>query len=71
MIVFKHTFVLAYGLTECSTCLTYPPKGSNLSTVGAPVSNTMVKIVSVENGETLGPNQNGEVWGKGPQVIDD
>lgn len=61
--------LIGYGLTETSPVVTFPHRGNlNLSTVGSPISNTLVKVIDIESGKTLGPNQGGEVCVKGPQV---
>uniref|UniRef100_A0A1B6EFD6 AMP-dependent synthetase/ligase domain-containing protein n=1 Tax=Clastoptera arizonana TaxID=38151 RepID=A0A1B6EFD6_9HEMI len=64
------SYVQGYGLTEASPVVTYPHKGNNnYSTVGSPLPNTMLKVIDVENGKSLGPNQGGEICLKGPQVM--
>lgn len=50
-------------ITACrNTCV-------DLDTVGIPLSNSQLKIVDIETGETLDPSQPGEICCKGPQVI--
>lgn len=66
-------FLQGYGLTEASPCATMTFKGNTLfASAGAPVSNTEAKIVSI-NDETahigLGPNEKGELFVRGPQVM--
>lgn len=65
-----------YGMTETSPCvfITSPRRKNELGyvgSVGEPVSQTEVKIVPVTdvNGEPLGPNETGELFIKGPQVM--
>ena len=58
-----------YGMTELSPIvLTCPYDANNPSSSGIPVYNTYAKVVSPETGETLGPNCDGELFFKGPQV---
>ena len=58
-----------YGLTETSpTATTNPGNGRQLGTIGIPVPQTYVKTVS-ESGETLGFDEAGELYIKGPQVM--
>ncbi|KAF7279387.1 hypothetical protein GWI33_007329 [Rhynchophorus ferrugineus] len=66
-----------YGLTETSPAAiaarnrTSPIKPAPGS-IGLPVPNTQVKIVDIDggSGELLGPNQRGELYIKGPQVME-
>ena len=61
-----------YGLTETSpvthVCPNFPGKVKRAS-VGPPIANTEVMVVDVMSGESLGTNQNGEIWMRGPQVM--
>lgn len=43
-----------------------PP--SKIGTIGIPLPGTQAKIISMLNGETLGPNESGELLVRGPQV---
>ncbi|XP_028027375.1 probable 4-coumarate--CoA ligase 1 [Bombyx mandarina] len=61
-----------YGMTESSpvTLLTpfdYPY--GKVGSVGQLVPSTQAKIVSLTDGEMLGPHKSGELWLKGPQVM--
>ena len=64
--------VQGYGLTECSPIVT---SGSPLGldkprSIGVPLPGTIVKIVSLEDGQTpVGPGAKGEICVKGPQVM--
>lgn len=59
-----------YGMTELSPVSHIVPNDAPLSgSVGVPVSNTICKIVDPENGSALPDGQEGEVWIKGPQVM--
>lgn len=40
-----------------------------VGSVGQLVPSTQAKIVSLTDGEMLGPHKSGELWLKGPQVI--
>src|ERR1700752_4856757 len=61
-----------YGMTETSP-VTHsspaPPKQIKFGSVGVPAPNTECKIVDLETGEALGPNQKGEICVRGPQVM--
>jgi acyl-CoA synthetase (AMP-forming)/AMP-acid ligase II len=61
-----------YGMTETSP-VTHsspaPPRQVKFGSVGTPAPNTECKIVSLESGEMLGPNQEGEVCVRGPQIM--
>ena len=64
--------VEGYGLSETSPVALANPIGSGgrAGTIGVPISNTEVKIVDIEDGQTiLGPNQPGEICIHGPQVM--
>ncbi len=61
-----------YGLTETSpvTHFNPPPPGRNdLSSIGPPVPNTEARVVDLETGQALGPNEEGEIQIRGPQVM--
>ncbi len=59
-----------YGLTETSpatnVCL---PDDYRPHSVGRPLPDVRQRIVSIETGSTLGPNQDGEVRMKGPNIM--
>lgn len=62
----------AYGLSEASPLVSAP--GRNLEdarpgSVGRIVPSTEVRIVDVATGEDLGPEQDGEILVRGPQVM--
>lgn len=64
--------VQGYGLTETSpvthVCPNFPGMIKRAS-VGPAIANTETMVVSVESGEPVGNNQNGEIWIRGPQVM--
>jgi len=66
-------FVLqGYGLTETSPvshCDVADGAKVKIGSVGTCVPGTECKVVDVDSGEALGPNSNGEIWIKGPQVM--
>lgn len=65
-------FAQGYGLTETSPVVLIGPLGSdNYSSVGSPPPRTQAKIVALDdpNNTALGPNQNGELLVRGPQVM--
>ena len=59
-----------YGMTETSPVthvnVDRPDKPGSIGTL---VANTECRIVDVETGAELGPNQTGELWIRGPQVM--
>jgi acyl-CoA synthetase (AMP-forming)/AMP-acid ligase II len=61
-----------YGLTETSpvthTNLAVPDK-IKLAAVGPCIPNTECMVVDVASGAALGPHQQGEIWVRGPQVM--
>lgn len=64
------TFAEGYGLTEAAPLTNLNPLGYIKSgTFGVPVSDTLEQVVSVESGEPVGFGEPGELWVKGPQVM--
>jgi long-chain acyl-CoA synthetase len=63
--------VEAYGLAEASPAvLAIPLAGRRQSgVVGLPLPDTEAKIVDLDSGATVGPDQVGELWVRGPQVF--
>jgi acyl-CoA synthetase (AMP-forming)/AMP-acid ligase II len=59
-----------YGLTETSP-VTHCSQLSQIkpASVGPCLPNTECKVVDVASGAELGPNQQGEIWIRGPQVM--
>jgi len=71
-IVGKHKLMEVYGMTEASPIVTLNPYlgTRKIGTVGLPVSNTDVKIVSVSDKTKEVPiNEPGEIIIKGPQIF--
>ena len=61
-----------FGLTEASPCVTANPlyKMQKIGSVGIPLPDTDVAIMSLEDGCTqLGDNQSGEICARGPQIM--
>jgi acyl-CoA synthetase (AMP-forming)/AMP-acid ligase II len=61
-----------YGMTEASPVTHVTPIEAGLSkpgSVGPPIPNTQCKVVDPGTGTELGPNQQGELWVRGPQVM--
>ena len=61
-----------YGMTETSPVTHSSPANAvevKLGSVGVPAPNTECKIIDLETGESLGPNQEGEVCVRGPQIM--
>jgi 4-coumarate--CoA ligase len=62
--------VQGYGMTELSPVThATPPGGFKAGSVGVLISNTEMLIVDPATGESLGLDQDGEVWVRGPQVM--
>jgi long-chain acyl-CoA synthetase len=68
--VTKTPLIEAYGLTESSPAVCINPlNGRHFNgTIGLPVSSTEISI-RTDDGEELGCQQPGELWVKGPQVM--
>lgn len=69
-------FFLGYGLTETSPSVTVvdletKAKYNCNGTIGVPLPNTQLKVVPLDNprGDAVGPNIQGELLIKGPQVM--
>jgi acyl-CoA synthetase (AMP-forming)/AMP-acid ligase II len=60
-----------YGLTEVSPLShsSLPSKPDKQGSVGYCLPNTECRIVDYDTGAELGPNQSGEIWIRGPQVM--
>jgi acyl-CoA synthetase (AMP-forming)/AMP-acid ligase II len=61
-----------YGMTETSPVThSSPPNPDDmkLGAVGTTAPNTECKLVDPASGDELGPNQEGELWVRGPQVM--
>ncbi len=61
-----------YGLTETSPVTHLNPDDPacvKQGSIGPCVANTEGKLVDCESGTELGPNQSGEIWVRGPQVM--
>ncbi|HEY6230206.1 MAG TPA: 4-coumarate--CoA ligase family protein [Pyrinomonadaceae bacterium] len=61
-----------YGMTETSPVTHSSPADptkAKFGSVGVPAPNTECKVVHLETGEALGPNQEGEVCVRGPQIM--
>ena len=57
-------------MTETSPIGLLAPKGDlKIGSCGVLLPNTDAKILDLETGETLGPNQRGELCVRGPQVL--
>lgn len=63
--------VEGYGLSEASPVTHCNPieKRGKIGSIGIPMSNTVAKIVDLETGEDLPPNEKGELVISGPQVM--
>jgi len=64
------SFREGFGMTESSPVShMQPDQGAVLGGCGHPIPNTIAKIVDIETGEALGPNEDGELCVAGPQVM--
>jgi len=64
------TLKQGYGMTEASPVTHLSPEDSaKLSSIGPPIPNTECRVVDVSTGEDLGPDREGELWVRGPQVM--
>jgi len=61
-------FKQGYGMTETSPC-THATRVGHEPGIGPPVPNTEAKIVDLESGAELGPDEDGEICVRGPQVM--
>ncbi len=61
-----------YGLTETSPVTHVIPDddtSAKAGSIGPLVPNTEAKVVAVDSGQELGPNERGEIWVRGPQIM--
>ncbi|MEX2225417.1 MAG: AMP-binding protein [Dehalococcoidia bacterium] len=64
------TVMQAYGMTESSPVTNVNPVDAPRDgTVGPPVADTLEKVVNLDTGEELGPDEIGELLVYGPQVM--
>lgn len=64
------TTLQGYGMTELSPVShIVPVTGPRSGAAGIAVSNTSCRIVDIDSGEDLSVDQEGELWIKGPQVM--
>lgn len=60
-----------YGLTETVTvCSVSPYLKNKAGSVGLPLANVEMKIIDLKSGETLGPNQDGEICISGDIIME-
>jgi acyl-CoA synthetase (AMP-forming)/AMP-acid ligase II len=61
-----------WGLTETTACVCIPDRaagGTRPGTVGRLVPNTGLRVVDPDTGQERGPEEIGELWVRGPQVM--
>jgi acyl-CoA synthetase (AMP-forming)/AMP-acid ligase II len=65
--------VQGYGLTETSPVTHITPDDdpakNRPGSIGQLLPNTEARVVGVETGDDVGPNEDGEIWIRGPQVM--
>lgn len=62
---------VGYGLTECSGACCLSPEGmeNKKDIIGIPFPNCVYKIIDINDGHELGPNEDGEILISGPNVM--
>lgn len=63
------SFSQGYGQTECSPAACYDLGAKRMGSVGNMLGSTKAKFLDVTSRKPLGPNQSGELFIKGPQVM--
>ncbi len=64
------TVLQGYGMTETSPVTNVNPLHRiKDASVGPPIADTVEKVVSLDDGRQLGPNEVGELMAQGPQVM--
>jgi acyl-CoA synthetase (AMP-forming)/AMP-acid ligase II len=60
-----------YGMTEASPVTHFldDPSMAKAGSIGPVIPNTEAMVVDVATGQPLGPNEQGELWIRGPQVM--
>lgn len=59
-----------FGMTESSPVSHFqPPENAVLGGCGHPIPNTICKVIDIDSGKALGPNEDGELLVAGPQVM--
>lgn len=67
---FGHTILERYGMTEVGIVLSNPYLGERrIGSVGFPVGETQIRIVSTRTGQDCLGDEVGEIWISGPSVI--
>ena len=70
MIWLVYFCVSVFGMTEAGGCIIVPTdKADSIGSCGEVTSRTQAKVVDINTGEALGPNQKGELCIYGPQVM--
>lgn len=59
----------AYGTTELPVIACNPIEGARLDTVGRPVPGVELRVVSLENGEPVGPGEVGEIRARSASLM--
>ena len=62
-------WVPAYGTTELPVIACNPIEGARLDTVGRPVPGVRLRVVSLENGDPVGPGEVGEIQARAPSLM--
>ena len=62
-------WVPAYGTTELPVIACNPIEGARLDTVGRPVPGVRLRVVSLENGDPVGPGEVGEIQARATSLM--
>jgi acyl-CoA synthetase (AMP-forming)/AMP-acid ligase II len=62
-------WVPAYGASEVPVIACNPVHGARLDTVGKPVHGVLLRVVSLETGAELGPEETGEIQLRSPSLM--
>lgn len=63
------SIIEGYGITECSPILTANLPGHEAVGVGSPLPGIHLKIINPETSQVLGPNQQGLILARGPNIF--
>ena len=68
--IFWLYWIIVFGMTEAGGCIIAPICDANkIGSCGQPISRSLAKVVDINTGEALGPNEEGELCIYGPNVM--